>query len=278
MHDTNDLQRPPAERQAQWDFANVDAAPDPQSFARYLQRRDGAQGANLRRQLSYALLEINAGQRVLDVGCGIGDDVRALARLVGASGEVIGLDNSERLLEVARSRSEGAEFPGSYVYSDMHHMPFADKTFDGCRAERVLVHSAQPAQVVGEMARVVRHGGRVVVTEPDLDTLIFHATQQATVRTLTQWHSDRVRNGTVGRLLPEIFRESGLDDIRTYPTVAQSTQLTNYPRTLLAQAQDAGIITPDEARLVLDDWERRAVSGTYLEFGVFFTVAGRKVS
>lgn len=262
---------------AHWDFANVDAARDPQSFVRYLQRQHASgQEANLRQLLCYDLLEVCEGQHLLDVGCGLGDDVRALAGLVGASGRVVGLDNSERLLEVARGRSEEVQNASAFIHGDMHHMPFADATFDGCRCERVLVHSASPAQVVGEMLRVVRPGGRVVVTEADLDTLVFHATQQAVVRRLTHWHSDRVRSGTIGRQLPEIFRQSGLEDVRIFPTVAHSAQLSTYPRTLLVQAQEAGVVTPDEAQAVLDDWQQRAEQGHYLEFGVFFTVAGRK--
>jgi ubiquinone/menaquinone biosynthesis C-methylase UbiE len=276
MHAEDQPQRSNAGQPERWDFAAVDAARDPQSFVRYLLRLEGERGATLRQQLSYELLEIRAGQCLLDVGCGLGDDVRVLARLVGESGAVTGLDNSERTLEVARARSEGAGFPGTFVHGDMHHMPFAEATFDGCRAERVLVHSAQPAQVVAEMQRVTRPGGRVVITEPDLDTLVFHATQQATVRKLTHWHSDRVRSGTVGRRLPELFRESGLVDVRIFPTVAESMELTNYPRTLVAHAERAGMLTTDEARDVLEDWERRGASGTYLEFGVFFTVVGSR--
>ncbi len=203
-------------RSTDWDFAAVDGSHDPQSFVRYLEQRPDGDQSDLRRQLSYALLEVREGQHLLDVGCGLGDDVRALARLIGATGIVVGLDNSARLLEVARGRSGGAAYVGEFIQADMHHIPFAEATFDGCRAERVLVHSAQPTQVVEEMWRVVRPGGRIVVTEPDLDTLVFHASSQAIVRRLTHWHSDSVRNGTIGRRLPEIFRHVGLEESRLF--------------------------------------------------------------
>jgi ubiquinone/menaquinone biosynthesis C-methylase UbiE len=262
---------------ARWDFANVDASSDPQAFVRFLQRhRKSGQTASVRQLLSYDLLRPHEGHHLLDVGCGLGDDVRALARIVGSAGRMVGVDNSERLLEVARARSEGVEHPGVFAHGDMHHLPFADATFDGCRCERVLVHSATPAAVVGEMLRVLRPGGRIVATEPDLDTLVFDATPLAVVRRLTQWHSDRVRSGTVGRHLPAILRQCGLEDVETFPTVAQSMEYTSYPGTLVTRAQQAGVITPDEAQAVLDDWRQRAAEGTYLEFGVFFTVVGRK--
>lgn len=54
---------------------------------------------------SYAALGPLEGRHVLDVGCGLGDDVRALATLVGPDGSVIGLDHSAYLLEQAREPS-----------------------------------------------------------------------------------------------------------------------------------------------------------------------------
>jgi 2-polyprenyl-3-methyl-5-hydroxy-6-metoxy-1,4-benzoquinol methylase len=83
----------PIRQSTRWDFAAVDAAPDLQSVVRYLQQHPGNEGEgearSIRRQLSYDLLEVYEGQHLLDVGCGLGDDVRALARLVGASGRVV---------------------------------------------------------------------------------------------------------------------------------------------------------------------------------------------
>ncbi|MBV9579053.1 MAG: class I SAM-dependent methyltransferase, partial [Chloroflexi bacterium] len=52
-------------------------------------------------------LELRPGQRCLDVGCGIGEDARAIAEAFGA--QVIGIDNNPRMIEVAQSRS--AAFP-----------------------------------------------------------------------------------------------------------------------------------------------------------------------
>lgn len=264
------------EQHTQWDFAAVDAARDPYTFARYLQQSSDEPPVNVRRQLSYDLLSVHPGQQLLDVGCGLGDDVRVLASLVGPSGSVVGLDNSKRLLEVARNHGENVSLPVMFVQGDMHNLPFDAAVFDGVRCERVLIHSTDPGRVVGEMLRVARPGGHIVITEPDLDSLVFHASQQTIVRKLTHWHSDRIRNGTVGRQLPEIMQRCGLKDVRSFPTVAQTSLLSNYPCTLVAQAQEAGILTPSEASDLLDEWQQRANQDLYFEYGVFFTVVGCK--
>ena len=61
------------------------------------------------------------GHHILDVGCGTGDDVLALARIVGETGRVVGIDNSETMIAEARQRAEGLDL----VTSDYNHGPFA---------------------------------------------------------------------------------------------------------------------------------------------------------
>ncbi len=242
---------------------------------RFLMRMTG-KGVSARQQLSYDLLGASEGMRLLDVGCGVGDDVRSLAALVGASGAVVGLDNSEAMLAKARELSAGKRYPGEFIQGDMLHLPFADASFDGCRAERVLIHSADPIQALAEMARVTRAGGVVVVTEPDLETLIYHASQHDLVRRLSLWHCEHVRHGRIGRYLPEMFLQAGLTNIRSMPTVAQSATLSSYPLRLVDRATQHNLVSAAEAEELIAEWRRRDADGTFLEYGVYFTVAGRK--
>jgi ubiquinone/menaquinone biosynthesis C-methylase UbiE len=266
---------PEPTRRSLSEFDHVDTAAHPEAYVRFLKRMMG-KGVSARQQLSYELLGASEGMRLLDVGCGIGDDVRTLAGLVGATGAVVGLDNSETMLAHAKALSEGKPDPGEFIQGDMLHLPFADASFDGCRTERVLIHSADPAQALAEMARVTRAGGMVVVTEPDLETLTYHASQHDLVRRLGLWHCEHVRHGRIGRYLPEMFLQAGLTDIRSMPTVAQSATLSNYPLRLVDRATRHNLLSAEEAEDLIAEWRRRDADGTFLEYGVYFTVAGRK--
>lgn len=265
----------PQQGPAHSEFDHVDTAAHPEAYVHFL-LRNRASGVRVRQQLSYDLLGARAGMRLLDVGCGIGEDVRALAALVGASGRVVGLDNSETMLTKARELSAAAPLPGEFVLGDLLALPFDDASFDGCRAERVLIHSADPARALAEMARVTRPGGSVVVTEPDMEALTYHASQHELVRRLALWHCERVRHGRVGRYLPELFAQAGLTDIQSLPTVAQSARLSNYPISLAQRAALHGILSAQEAEGLIAEWRSRDAAGTFLEYGVFFTVAGRR--
>src|SRR5690348_123015 len=75
-----------------------------------------------------ALLDVHAGDDILDVGCGTGDDTRALAHLVGRSGRITGVDSSATMIAEARRRAAGLDLPVEYRVANAQHLPFADNT------------------------------------------------------------------------------------------------------------------------------------------------------
>jgi ubiquinone/menaquinone biosynthesis C-methylase UbiE len=120
------------------------------------------------KERSIELLDIRAGSRVLDVGCGCGEDMRSLSERVSPGGRAVGASGDAALLAEAQDRA--AELVGSAVVpelilADAGALPFADASFDGARADGVLVHSRRPDIVLAEMRRVTAPGGRIVITE-----------------------------------------------------------------------------------------------------------------
>jgi SAM-dependent methyltransferase len=99
---------------------------------------------------------VEAGQRVLDVGCGSGVLTEELARRVGPE-NVAGIDPSP-LLESARARVPDADLRQGAAEA----LPWPDDSFDGALAQLVVHFMADPVAGVGEMARVTRPGGLVV--------------------------------------------------------------------------------------------------------------------
>jgi ubiquinone/menaquinone biosynthesis C-methylase UbiE len=151
-------------------FRDVDQAADAGAFVAYLAAAQEAMAEHRTRSIS--ALDLSAGDAVLDAGCGTGDALLALADVVGDGGRVAGVDVSSALVGEARERTAGRSGV-EVVEGDLHTLPFGDASFTGCRTERVLLHVEDPARAVAELARVARPGGRVVITEPDWDTLII---------------------------------------------------------------------------------------------------------
>jgi SAM-dependent methyltransferase len=117
-----------------------------------------------------AQLALAPGERLLDVGCGLGEAALALAGDLGDDGELVGIDASERMLRVARANASGARCRVRFTVGDAGALAEPDDAFDAARSERMLQWLPDPAAAVAEMVRVVRPGGRVSLIDTDWST------------------------------------------------------------------------------------------------------------
>jgi len=100
---------------------------------------------------------------ILDVGCGPGILAAALAPLAG---EVVGLDVTPKMVELARERCRKAGLDNArFELGQAEALPFADGAFAAVVTRATLHHFPEPHKVLREMARVVRPGGRAVVAD-----------------------------------------------------------------------------------------------------------------
>jgi SAM-dependent methyltransferase len=234
------------------------------------------------KQRSFDLLQVQRGERLLDVGCGPGDDARALATIVGPEGSVTGVDSSGAMITEARRRSQGMNLPVAFHVGDAQRLASPDASFDGCHASSVLLHLGEPAAALGEIVRVTRPGGRIVACEPDMETRLVASSYPAVTRKILNFRCDAYRNGWIGRQLPGLFHRCGLLDvtITTHTLVetdyARARQWSpSWPATV-QQAQEAGVVTAEEVSAWWSDLEEAARTGRYLQAMTFFIVSARK--
>ena len=112
-----------------------------------------------------AVANLHEGDRVLDVAGGTGDMARAFAHQVGASGLVLHTDINEAMLRQGRDRllDEGLLLPT--LICDAERLPLPDAAFDLVSVAFGLRNMTHKEQALAEMARVLRHGGRLLVLE-----------------------------------------------------------------------------------------------------------------
>jgi demethylmenaquinone methyltransferase/2-methoxy-6-polyprenyl-1,4-benzoquinol methylase len=111
------------------------------------------------------LARVGPGSRVLDVATGTGDLAVALKRRVGDSGEVVGSDFSERMLELARPKSSEVR----WVCGDAMALPFEDASFDVATVGFGIRNVSDLEAGLAELARVLSPGGRLgclEITQP----------------------------------------------------------------------------------------------------------------
>ena len=86
-------------------FARVDQTANPAFFTQFMDKSHTLQSASIYRQRMFDLLDVRPGATLLDVGCGAGNDVQDLAKLVGPGGRVVGIDSSATMIQQARARA-----------------------------------------------------------------------------------------------------------------------------------------------------------------------------
>jgi SAM-dependent methyltransferase len=104
------------------------------------------------------------GGVVLDAGCGTGRALPALRQAVGPAGTVLGLDLTPQMLAVAATRARTGY--ATLVLGDARHLPLADASVDAVFAAGLLTHLPDSVAALGELARVTRPGGRLVLFHP----------------------------------------------------------------------------------------------------------------
>ena len=108
-------------------FANVEGTENPGALITFLDARASIEGEREIKELELAMLKLNPGNRVLDVGCGTGDDARKIAALVGPTGTVVGLDASATMVAEARKRALATELSIEFIEADALNLPFPNE-------------------------------------------------------------------------------------------------------------------------------------------------------
>ena len=127
-----------------------------------------------------ALAALKQGQTVLDLGAGAGFDCFLAARAVGPQGRVIGVDMTPAMLAKARQNAEAGGYTNvTFRLGEIEHLPAADSVVDVIISNCVINLSPEKPQVFAEAMRVLRPGGRLMVSDIALLKPLPEAVQQS---------------------------------------------------------------------------------------------------
>jgi SAM-dependent methyltransferase len=230
---------------------------------------------------SLELMRLTTGSYVLDAGSGTGVLLPVLARAVGPTGHVVGLDHNPAFLTEARARVDTAGI-GDLVElreGDALVLPFADSSFDASHCERLLMHLDEPGRAVAELARVTRPGGWVVVAEPDYGALRIDHPDQEAMRAIHEVTIAPLRSPRVGLESFRLMADAGLvervlDVLVEVETILHPLSLPSYQFGADA-AVAAGSLTRERADAALAAIREAAARGAYAAYAHMCVAAGR---
>ncbi len=258
-------------------WLDVDETEDPEFFVRFLDasRTRALEFARNHPEKAFAHLGLRPGLSVLDCGCGTGDMLALIAKVV-APGQACGGDLSEVMLREAQRRTEPSTANLRFQRMDVQALPFPDGSYDRVIATQLLVHVPQPQTALQEMCRVTKPKGRVTISDMDWDTLVVGSSHKDLSRRFTRLFSDGLRNGLIVRDYAGWLRAAGFVNVQVN---AQALVFESWPffREWLIQPSlphfvALGSMTSAEASALIDDLAERSERKQFLAGASLYTV------
>lgn len=262
-------------------FTDVDRTQNKKAYFDCLNLLDSLEYYKECKTKSYELLQLEPGIKVLEAGCGLGDDAFRIAKLIMPGGLVVGLDVSTVMIEKARLHELAAQLPVEFQTGDIKALPFSDNSFARCRIDRVLQHIPQPQKAVAECVRVLEPNGLLLAYDNDWKTFSIASGDDEITQTIENLWTGSFVNGRIGLHLPDYFLSAGLTDVKIYPGTSVITDFATANRVYnlrenVHKAVDEHLLSAEQGKRWLDELIERDNGGTFLASLTAYTVVGKK--
>lgn len=236
-----------------------------------------------------AWLAPNAGESVLDIGCGGGEAVAFVAERVGPSGHAIGLERSAASVAKLCARYPVIELPAlSFQSGEAEALPFADESFAAVLCVNVLEAILDRPRALAEMLRVLKPDGRILLAHDDYESQAYAgADRDLTRRAVSAYANSTFKSyptsdGQMGRQLWSLFASAGFlePEVRVLPLVNTKYREPFFGWVHAQFTADFVATVSDLTQAEIDRWHRELAAasqrGTYFYCVNLYVCLGRK--
>jgi len=218
-----------------------------------------------------ALVAPRHGERGLDIGCGFGLLSCELARDVGPTGRVVGVDSVPSMIGACEERARHDAVTGrtEFRQADAEALPFAPATFDFVTAVQVYEYMPDVERGLAEAARVLKARGRIAVLDTDWESCVWHSGDRERTARVLKACEERLAVPHLPARLPELLRRIGfaVRSVALIPVINVEATDQNYsPGMVDVVARfvtNRGGITEDEAARWAEDVRAQSARGEY---------------
>lgn len=231
-----------------------------------------------------ARLDLPRSARVLEIGCGTGAALRALAHRSDFAGKAIGVDQCRAFIEAA-ARFADAERVGdrlTFQLGDAHCLDFPSASFDVVIAHTLVSHVTAPLAVLGEMARVVRPGGMVAIFDGDYASLTYAFPDHSFGHKMdVALANSTFNNPRIMRDLPRLLPELGLKLAEAWGDavveIGTASYFRSFAETYVPYVKRAGLLPTQAVELWLKEQRQAMSNGTFFAACNYYTYLARRV-
>ena len=221
-------------------------------------------------QKGWRLANFNAGQTILDLGCGPGYCTKELAFIVGKKGKVIGIDKSGKFIKFLDDVAKQYGLNIETIHADFDAMQLQPSSLDGMYCRWALAWISNPKEILKKVSASLKRGGRMVIHEYyDWGSLQTEPKKEALAKAITmalKSFKDTNNEIDVGRHLSTILPEIGMKVIGFRPMSKIATPkngVWQWPKTFFQsyfpRVAEQHYLTPEEVKaalLELEDLEK----------------------
>ncbi|WP_134497138.1 methyltransferase domain-containing protein [Microvirga pakistanensis] len=232
-----------------------------------------------RRLATLEALAPQAGETILDIGCGPGYLTAELSRAVGDTGEVIGIDPSLDMRRVAACQCE--DLPNVRILEGTaNSLPLEDASVDRAASLQVFEYVSDIPGALIEIRRVLRPGGRLVIGDMHWGSWVWHSDEPERMATMMKAWDHHLADRSVPARLPHIMQQAGYQVGTIRPLVFLDTVLRNDGLAMMllnlmqAYAVQNDFVDEPTVRAWADEQRRLAADGRFFFSLAHFVVSG----
>ncbi|MFX1256028.1 MAG: methyltransferase domain-containing protein [Promethearchaeota archaeon] len=232
-----------------------------------------------------SLLDFSSAEKVLEIGCGLGNDALILIKHLKEGGKYLGVDVNPEYVEKANAlfRNENLTDTACAETADAMTMPMMPNYYDIVMIVRVLEHLTDPASLLKRVFEMLKPGGELLCIEPDFATVSFnHPDIALTTRIMNSYFLDVLNYGTAGSKLREWFVNAGfkIKEIKSSSHILLDYNFANLglglERTVWGYIVKTGKATQEEATRFIEGLKQMSEKDIFFGTMTMITFVGKK--
>ncbi|WP_170425290.1 methyltransferase domain-containing protein [Ruegeria arenilitoris] len=241
------------------------------------------EGADLtrRRQASFDALKPSPGDTIIDIGCGNGLLTAELARAVGSTGKIIGVDPSKDMLKAGRNRCQGHQNV-EFAEGLANNLPVSDGAADKAVSVQVFEYIDDVESALDDAMRCLKPGGRLVISDLHFGSFIWYSGNPERMSNLVSSWDKHFVSGTVPERLPGLLKAKGHEVDAVTPVTLTDHELKPDGIAIMMMhlmkqyAIANGHVEEAEAQAWFDEQQALSDEGRFFFSLTQFVVAARK--